>query len=165
VDQEIVSKTRKKREMHELQALGVALVALSDSQLENIEMPEKLREALLEAKRIRSHEARRRQMQYIGRLMRDVDPAPIRSRLAEIEGHGARATARHRRLEAWRERLIGDDEALTEFAAAFPAADLQAVRTLIRNARKEQKEGKPPRASRELFRVLKAIESSTPVQG
>jgi ribosome-associated protein len=165
VDQEIVSKTRKKREMHELQALGVALAQLSELQLEMIEIPEKLREAILEAKRIKSHEAKRRQLQYIGRLMREIDPAPIRSRLAEVEGHSAQATARHRRLEAWRERLLGDEAALTEFAAAFPGADLQALRALIRNARKEQKEGKPPRAYRELFRVLKEIESSTPVQG
>jgi ribosome-associated protein len=165
VDQEIVSKTRKKREMHELQALGAALMRLSDSQLEIIEIPEKLLAALLEAKRIKSHEAKRRQMQYIGRLMRDVDPAPIRSRLAELEGSSAQATARHRRLEAWRSRLIGDDEALTAFAAEHPGADLQALRSLIRNARKEASLGKPPRAYRELFRVLKDIESSTPVQG
>lgn len=165
MDQEIVSKTRKKREMHELQALGVALVGLSDSQLEIIEIPQKLREALLEAKQIKSHEAKRRQMQYIGRLMRDVDPAPIRSRLAELEGTSAQATARHRRLEAWRERLIDDDEALTAFAAEHPGADLQALRALIRNARKEAALGKPPRAYRELFRVLKEIESSTPAQG
>jgi len=165
VDQEIVSKTRKKREMHELQALGVALVRLSDSQLEAIEIPEQLREALLEAKRIRSHEAKRRQMQYIGRLMRELDPAPIRARLAELEGNSAQATARHRRLEAWRERLLGDDAALTAFAAEYPRADLQVLRTLIRNARKEAGLGKPPRASRELFRTLKEIESSTPLQG
>jgi ribosome-associated protein len=165
VDQEIVSKTRKKREMLELQALGAALLRLSDSRLETIEIPEKLREALLEAKRIRSHEAKRRQMQYIGRLMRDIDPAPIRSLLAELEGSSAQATARHRRLEAWRTRLIGDDEALTAFAAEHPGADLQALRSLIRNARKEASLGKPPRAYRELFRVLKEIESSTPVQG
>jgi ribosome-associated protein len=165
VDQEIVSKTRKKREMHGLQALGVALMRLSDSQFEIIEIPEKLREALLEAKRIKSHEAKRRQMQYIGRLMRDVDPAPIRSRLAELEGNSAQAAARHRRLEAWRERLLGDDEALTAFAAEHPGADLQALRTLIRNARKEAALAKPLRAYRELFRVLKEIESSTPAQG
>lgn len=151
--------------MHELQALGVALVGLSDSQLEIIEIPQKLREALLEAKQIKSHEAKRRQMQYIGRLMRDVDPAPIRSRLAELEGTSAQATARHRRLEAWRERLIDDDEALTAFAAEHPGADLQALRALIRNARKEAALGKPPRAYRELFRVLKTIDSSTPAQG
>ena len=150
--------------MHELQALGVALVGLSDSQLEVIEIPQKLREALLEAKRIKSHEAKRRQMQFIGRLMRDVDPAPIRSRLAELEGYSAQATARHRRLESWRDRLMSDDEALTAFAAEHPGADLQALRTLIRNARKEASLAKPPRAYRELFRVLKDIESSTPVQ-
>jgi len=165
VDQEIVSKTRRKREMHELQALGAELARLSEAQLESIELPEDLREALLEAKGISSHEAKRRQMQYIGRLMRGLDPAPIRARLGEIEGSSAQATARHRRLESWRERLLGDDEALTEFAAEHPGADLQALRTLIRNARKEAGEGKPPRAYRELFRALKAIESSTPVQG
>jgi len=165
VDQEIVSKTRKKREMHELQALGVALAELSESQLKEMRLGEDLLEALLEAKRIRSHEAKRRQMQYIGRLMREVDPAPIRSRLAELEGSSAQATARHRRLETWRERLLDDDEALTAFAAEHPGADLQALRTLIRNARKEQKESKPPRAYRELFRVLKEIESPTPLQG
>jgi ribosome-associated protein len=161
VDQEIVSKTRRKREMHELQALGAELARLSEAQLESIELPE----ALLEAKRISSHEAKRRQMQYIGRLMRGLDPAPIRARLGEIEGSSAQATARHRRLESWRERLLGDDEALTEFAAEHPGADLQALRTLIRNARKEGGAGKPPRAYRELFRVLKAIEASTAVQG
>ncbi|HEY8249349.1 MAG TPA: ribosome biogenesis factor YjgA [Burkholderiales bacterium] len=165
MDQEIVSKTRKKREMHELQALGVALAELSESLLKEMRLGEDLLEAVLEAKRIRSHEAKRRQMQYIGRLMREVDPAPIRSRLAELEGSSAQATARHRRLETWRERLLGDDEALTAFAAEHPGADLQALRALIRNARKEQKESKPPRAYRELFRVLKEIESPTPLQG
>jgi ribosome-associated protein len=163
VDQEIVSKTRKKREMHELQALGVALLALSETQLKSMALDEDLLVALLEAKRIKSHEAKRRQMQYIGRLMRELDPAPIRSRLAELEGHSAQATARHRRLEAWRERLIGDDEALTAFAAEHPGADLQALRSLIRNARKEASLGRPPRAYRELFRVLKELESSSPV--
>jgi len=165
VDQETVSKTRKKQEMHELQALGADLVRLSDSQLGTIEIPQKLREALLEAKRIRSHEARRRQMQYIGRLMREVDPAPIRSRLGELEGNSAQATARHRRLEAWRERLLGDDTALTAFAAEYPGAGLQALRALIRNARKEAAGGKPPRAYRELFRALKDIAARGSVPG
>ena len=151
--------------MHELQALGVALAGLPESQIENIHLPQQLKEALLESKRIKSHEAKRRHLQYIGRLMRDVDPAPLRAQLAEVEGHSAQANARHRRLEAWRERLLADDGALTEFAAEFPGADLQAVRNLIRNSRKEQKEGKPPRAYRELFRTLKAIESSKTLSG
>lgn len=143
--------------MLELQALGAALAALPESQLKEMPLDQNLLEALLEAKRIRSHEAKRRQMQYIGRLMRSLDPAPIRSRLAETEGSSAQATARHRRLEAWRERLLGDDAALTAFAAEHPGADLQVLRTLIRNARKEAGAGKPPRAYRELFRALRTL--------
>jgi ribosome-associated protein len=152
---EIVSKTKRKQEMHALQALGAALVALPESQLDTLSLESRLYEAVIEAKRIKSHEAKRRQMQYIGRLMREVDAEPIRERLSAIEGYSAQASARHRRLEAWRERLLADDEALTEFAAAFPGADLQELRALLRNARKEMKESKPPRAYRELFRFLK----------
>src|SRR6266850_7733001 len=162
---EIVSKTKRKQEMHALQALGVALVALPESQLRELSLETSLYQAVLEAKRIRSHEAKRRQIQYIGRLMREVDAEPIRERLATIEGHSAQATAQHRRLEAWRERLVADDEALTEFAAAFPGADLQALRALLRNAKKEAKEGKPPRAYRELFRFLKNAAAPTSLPG
>ena len=151
--------------MLELQVLGVALVALPEGQLQAMRLDPDLLAALLEAKRIKSHEAKRRQMQYIGRLMRDVDAAPIRARMAEIEGSSAQATARHRRLEAWRERLIEDDEALTAFAAEHPGADLQALRALIRNARKEASLGKPPRAYRELFRVLKEIAAPDTLPG
>jgi len=147
--------------MHELQALGAALVGLPEAQLQEMRLDQRLLEAVLEAKRITAHEGKRRQIQYIGRLMRDVDAEPIRARMAELEGSSAQASARHRRLEAWRERLIADDEALTAFAAEHPGADLQALRALIRNARKEAKEGKPPRAFRELFRILKDIEPST----
>jgi ribosome-associated protein len=155
MQEELVSKTQRKREMLELQALGAALVDLPESQLAGLELETRLLEAVLAAKRIKSHEARRRQMQYIGRLMRHVDSEPIRARLAAIEGHSAQGAAAHRRLEAWRERLMSDDEALTAFAAEHPGADLQGLRTLIRNARKEQKESKPPRAYRELFRFIK----------
>jgi ribosome-associated protein len=159
VQDDFVSKTRRKREMLELQALGAALAALPETQLASLQLDDELREALLEAKRTRSHEARRRQMQYIGRLMRAVDPAPIREQLATIEGGSAQAAAAHRRLEAWRARLLEDDEALTAYAYEHPGADLQALRTIIRNTRQEQKQGKPPRAYRELFRMLKTLDT------
>lgn len=156
---ETVSKTKRKQEMHDLQRLGVALVALPLSQLSRMNVPEELQKAVLEARRIKSHEGKRRQMQYIGRLMRDVDPAPLRERLAALKGESAQAAAAHRRLEALRGRLLEDDAALTEFAASHPGADLQALRALLRNARKEMKEGKPPRAYREVFRFLKDAEA------
>jgi ribosome-associated protein len=160
-----VSKTRRKQEMHELQALGAALVELPEAQLRALALDEALHRAVLEAKRISSHEARRRQMQYIGRLMRGVDPAPIRAHLDALEGNSAAATAHHKRLEQLRERLLADDAALTGFVAAHPGADAQALRTLIRNARREQKEGRPPRAFRELFRTLKSLEAGSAAQG
>jgi ribosome-associated protein len=160
-----VSKTRRKKEMHELQALGVALVELAESQIAGLQIAEELRAAVLEAKRIKSHEGRRRQLQYIGRLMRDVDPAPIREQLDAIVGHSAQESARHRRLEGLRDKLLADDAALTDYVAQHAAADLQALRTLIRNARREQKDGRPPRAYRELFRLLKSIEAGTPAEG
>jgi ribosome-associated protein len=163
VPDEPVSKTRRKREMTELQSLGAALVALPVAQLDNMPLEADLRQAVMEAKRIRSHEAKRRQLQYIGRLMREVDAEPVRAALAAVEGNSAQAAAAHRRLETWRERLLSDDEALTRFAGEHPGADLQELRALIRNARKEQKDGKPPRAFRELFRVLKAIETAKAV--
>src|SRR5688500_7694042 len=160
VQDDFVSKTRRTREMLELQALGAALAELPQAQLAGLQMREELREALLEAKRITSHEAKRRQLQYVGRLMREVDPEPIRAALAAVEGSSAQAAAAHRRLEGLRERLLADDAALTRFALEHPGADLQELRALIRNARREQKEGKPPRAFRELFRVLKALETA-----
>ena len=157
-----VSKTKRKQQMHELQALGVALVELPESQLAAMDIAEDLREAVLEAKRITAHEGRRRQLQYIGRLMRDLDPAPIRAQLDALTGSSAQEAARHRRLEALREKLLGNDEALTAYVADHAGADAQELRTLIRNARREQKEGRPPRAFRELFRVLKSLDTRTP---
>jgi ribosome-associated protein len=152
---EIPSKTKKKQEMHELQKLGAALVELSAAHLEQMALPEELAQAVREARRIGSHEAKRRQMQFIGRLMRSIDPEPIRAQLASVEGSSAQARASHQRLEHLRARLMQDDVALTEFAATHPGADLQNLRALLRNARKEQKEGRPPRAYRELFRVIR----------
>ncbi len=153
--QESPSKTKQKQAMHELQALGEALLDLADAQLDALQLPDALLRALREVKTITAHGARRRQIQYIGRLMREVDPAPIRERLALTRGESAQASARHRRLEQWRARLLEDDTALTDFAQLYPRADTQALRALIRNARREQKEARPPRAFRELFRLLR----------
>lgn len=141
--------------MHDLQKLGAALVQLSDAHLERISMPEALAQAVREARRIRSHEAKRRQVQFIGRLMRELDPEPIRAQLAVVEGGSAQARASHQRVEHWRARLMGDEGALTEFARECAVADLQQLRALLRNARKEQAEGRPPRAYRELFRIIR----------
>jgi ribosome-associated protein len=149
------SKTQRKRAMAELQALGVRLVALNPDQLATVALPEALRAAVVEAKRIRSREARRRQLQYIGRLMRDVDPEPIRARLQAWDGQSSEATAAHHRTERWRERLLEEDDALTEFAREHPRADLQRLRACLREARKERLAGRDLRNFRALFRLIR----------
>jgi ribosome-associated protein len=149
------SKTQRKKEMHELQALGERLVTLNASQLDEVGLPLQLRTAVDDAKRFTRHEARRRQMQYIGRLMRDVDPETIRDKLRIWEGVSHEHTARHHRVERWRERLMQDDGALGELAKEQPGLDMQRLRSLVRSARDELTAGRPPRSHRELFRFLR----------
>jgi len=161
-DETRVSKTMRKKEMLDLQKVGAELIDLSEFQINNLLLDEKLRKAVLEAKRFKSHGAKKRQMLYVGRLMRETDAAPIREQLEAINGSSARLTAAHRRLEAWRAKLLADDAALTEFAAAFPGSNLQEIRALIRNAKREKDAGKPPHSYRELFRLLKQCSSSNP---
>lgn len=154
---EEISKTRLKQQMDALQKLGETLVELPIDKLRQIEMPETLLDAVLAARKITAHGGRRRQLQYIGKLMRQVDPAPIQEKLDVWNGNHAAETARMHQLENWRKRLIEDDRALAEFLATHATADIQHLRNLIRNARKEAAENKPPKSSRELFKVLREI--------
>jgi ribosome-associated protein len=152
------SKTRRKEEMHELQDLGAALVDLSPGQLKRINLPEDLLAAVRDWQRFTKHEAKRRQLQYIGKLMRSLDPEPIQAGLALLRGESAEETARLHRRERLRVRLLEDEKVLSEIAAAWPHADLTHLRQLRRNALKEQEAGKPPKSFRQIFQVLKELE-------
>jgi ribosome-associated protein len=154
---EPISKTRRKQEMHALQDLGATLVTLNDEQLASLHLPESLLDAVQEAGRLKGFEARRRQLQYIGRLMRDVDAAPIRARIASLESSSRVHTAWLHDLERWRDRLLLDPDALYELGHACPGADLQHLHQLVRNARAEADARKPPRSYRALFRALKEL--------
>lgn len=151
-----ISKTQKKKQMNALQDLGVALTRLSADTLKNINLPEPLLQAVLAHKKITANSALKRQVQYIGRLMREIDPAPIEAYLARLNGSNVAHNAYLQRLEIWRERLLADDDALTELKTRQPELDVNALRPLIRNARKEQAAGKPPRAFRALFQQLRS---------
>jgi len=151
------SKTKIKKQMHELRDLGKELTELGKDQLAQLDIPENLRDAIREMKNINSFGARRRQMQYIGKLMRDVDTAPILARLDAWKGKSQHHIAYMHQLERWRDRLLESDAALTELLANHPQADAQHLRTLIRNAQKEMEAGKPPKNFREIFQVLREI--------
>ncbi|RQV05461.1 ribosome-associated protein [Burkholderia cenocepacia] len=153
------SKSQLKREMHELQVLGQSLVDLPKDALKRMPMPESLADAVREARRITDHEGKRRQLQYVGRVMRsltDDETAALRTALDAQRGVNKAATARLHWIERTREQLLASDDALTEFLRQHPDADIQEGRTLIRNARKEAQQGKPPRYFRELFQWIKA---------
>lgn len=158
-NEEWVSKTQMKKRMNELQDLGMELTKLSNETLKKIQLPEDLYEAIREYKKITSNGATKRQTQYIGRLMRDLDPTPIRDFLAQLKGENTAHNAFLQRVEQARERLIADDQALTAFIADYPHADASQLRTLIRNTRKEKEQNKPPKHFRALYQTLKSVMS------
>ncbi|MDR2881680.1 MAG: DUF615 domain-containing protein [Azoarcus sp.] len=157
------SKTRRKREMQNLQDLGAQLVALAPAQLKKFPVPGELLAAIAEAQRFtRKDEALRRQMQYIGKLMRGIDPEPIRARLAVLRGESASEIARQHRLERLREELLADERTVETIVREWPGADIQRLRVLRRNALKEREQQRPPRAYREIFRVLRELGLDSP---
>jgi ribosome-associated protein len=151
------SKTRRKQAMNDLQALGKALAAADRAKLAALDLPERLTDAIDLFRTITKHEARRRQLQYIGRLMREVDPAPI-ARALEGWSHVTVVEKAHfAALERWRDRLLAEDSALDDLLAQYPSADGARIRRLIDDAHRERAAGAPPHGFRELFRVLKSL--------
>ncbi len=147
--------------MQALQDLGEALVLLDPRRLDElaaeVELPERLVEALREARSITAWGGRKRQMQFIGKLMRDVDPAPIRRRLDLWSQGQAMEAAQQHAIERWRERLLTEPDALDALAAVYPALDRARLRALTARARDERDRAAPPHAYRELFRELKTL--------
>ena len=156
-EDEWVSKTQMKKQMNDLQALGMELTKLSSDTLKKIGLDEDLFEAIATYKKITSNSALKRQAQFIGRLMRDTDPAPIEAYLAKLRGDNAAHNAFLQRVEQARTRLLADDGSITQFMADFPQADAGKLRTLIRNTKKEQEQNKPPKNFRALFQEIKAV--------
>ena len=155
------SKTQLKEKSHELQKLGEEVAALSDERLARLELPDALREAIMTLRKTRSHEGRRRQMQYVGKRMRSADEATLREAVSEAAVGSARATLVLHEVERWRDALIADDDALTRWLAEHPETDTQQLRSLVRAARRDTAalgpEARQPRSSRELFQFIKPM--------
>ena len=155
------SKSQRKRDMQALRDMGEELAALPSARIKKMDMPENLRDALLEWQRLTKLQAKGRQMQYIGKLLRDVDVAPLQEVLDIVKGVSNKATARMHRLEQWRVRLLEDEKVIGEIVAEHPDVDLQHLRTLRRNALKEKELMKPPKAFREIFQILKTLDEES----
>lgn len=155
------SKTEMKRQSDALQALGQELVEAPRDRVKRVPMPEDVRDAILECQNIKNHEGRRRQMQFIGKKMRSLteeEVAVIKRTIEGWKGASKADTAALHALERRRDKLLADDKALTALLEEAPHLDVQHLRTLIRNARKEQAENKPPKAYREIFQILKDLD-------
>jgi ribosome-associated protein len=154
------SKSELKRQSNELQKLGEQLIEAPRDRVKRVPMPEDLRDAILMCQTITNHEGRRRQLQFVGKLMRTLDEEEVGVIQRTIESwkgtSKAEAAALHA-LERRRDKLLADDKALTQLLEEHPHLDVQQLRTLIRNARKEQAENKPPKAYREIFQILKDL--------
>lgn len=156
------SRSQLKRDAEALQDLGLALVELPQAKLDRIELPEQLREAIDLARRITAHGGKRRQMQFIGKLMRKLDAEPIRAQLEAMQQADRRAAQRFHLLEALRDKLIAEgDDALGELLERYPTADRQHLRQLVRQAQQERDKNKPPASARSLFRYLRELDEPT----
>ena len=155
------SKSELKRQSDALQKMGEILVESPRDRVKRVPMPEDVLDAILACQQITNHEGRRRQMQFVGKKMRTLDEAEVAAIQRAIDswkGASKAETNAMHALERRREKLLVDDKALTTLLAENPELDVQHLRTLIRNARKEQAENKPPKAYREIFQILKQIE-------
>ena len=161
-DYERPSKSQRKRDMLALQKLGEQLVAEPAHRVKRVSMPDNVRDAILECQQIRDHEGRRRQLQYVGKKMRELTEEEIATIQRTVEGWKGQSkadTAAMHALERQRDKLLANDTALTDLLRDHPDLNAQELRTLIRNARKEQAENKPPKAFREIFQILKQLQS------
>lgn len=151
------SKSQVKREMTALQKLGERLTQLNQEQLSKVPLEENLAAAIKEYQRLKKNEAKRRQLQYIGRLMRDADADAIQHAINRFDASQAEHTQLFHLIENWRERLLNDGDAITEFISSYPGADIQALRQLIRTTQKERRQNKDLGSYRKLFRQLREI--------
>lgn len=150
------SKSRRKRDSSALQDLGAELMELTPSQLQRLGLPGELLEAVLTGRVITAHGGLARQRKYIGKLLRSLDPDPIRSGLEALRGESAEQVRLQHAAEAWRERMIVEgDTAINAFMAVCPGADRQRLRQLIREAHKESETVQPPRSARILYRTIR----------
>jgi ribosome-associated protein len=156
-DENLISKTRRKKQMKDLQDIGVALTRLPADQLAALELPDDLRQAVVECRKMTKHEAIRRQLQYIGRVMREVDAGPIAAQLEAMHAPTGRQTALFHRAERWRADLLADPAAVARFTLEFPEADPNRLRDLAQAALEERRAERPPRRYRELFQAINAI--------
>lgn len=157
-EEELVSKSQRKRDANDAQQLGKDILTLSHDAQKSMDLPDNLSKALDDARRIRHNSALKRQLQYIGKLMRHIDIEPIQEKYLKLTNHYVNDVKGFHKLENWRDRLLSEgDKALEDLINEYPNTDRQHLRQLIRQSAKETKLNKPPKSAREIFKYLKTL--------
>lgn len=155
------SKSQVKRELHALQDLGERLTSLKPELIERLPLTDALRKALQDAPKHKAHIARKRHLQYIGKLMRDQDIDAIIALIDQVDSSTREYNERFHALERWRDRLVeGRDDTLEAFITEYPETDRQHLRALVRQAQQEAAQNKPPAASRKIFKYLRGLDEA-----
>ena len=152
------SKTKIKQQLADLRDLGQHIVALPDSRVKQLPMSERLYDAVMICRKVTAHGGRKRQLQYIGKLLREEpeeNMANIRGKLAAFAGESQEENAKFQAMERWRDRLLAQDSAVAAFLQAYPNIEIQRLRQLVREARKDATALKPPKHARELFKLIR----------
>jgi len=159
-----ISKSQRKRDAHELLDLAKKLISMPEARLKRVPMDHDLREEIEFARNIRAHGARKRQLMTVGKMLRKRDTEELTDAVNGIDQKSRRVNVRFHQIEAWRNRLVeGDDQDLSELLEQSPNINVQTLRQLIRNAKKESKLGKPPAAARKLFKLLRETDETNPL--
>jgi ribosome-associated protein len=160
----LVSKSQRRRDALEIKSLAHELINLSQSKLGQVPLDEMARAAIMEARKMSSNGARKRQLQYVAKLLRRDDPEPILQAFEKFESEAREITGRQHRSEAWRDFLLEEgDPAIGELIRQRPGSDTQAIRQLVRNASREVARNKPPVSARSLFRILREMDQAEPL--
>ena len=159
-----ISKSQRKRDAKELVSLAKEMISMTENRFKKLPLDEDLRSELEFARSIKAHGARKRQLMTVGKMLRQRDNQELLDAVYNIDQKNRKANARFHQIEAWRDRLIeGDNQVLSEFLEQSPDANVQNLRQLIRNAKKEITMGKPPSASRKLFKLLRELDAEQPL--
>ena len=159
-----ISKSQRKREANELLDLAKHLIAMQESSFKQLPLDQDLRDAVEFARNIKSHGARKRQLMTVGKMLRRRDNEELLDAVNNFDQKNRQANARFHLVEAWRDRLVeGNNQVLTELLETTPNANVQTLRQLIRNAKKEATLGKPPSSARKLFKLLREMDTQSPL--
>jgi len=156
-DLDIISKTELKKDSKKIQAFGRSVADLSNDAIKKFNFPVNIQEAIKEFKTIKSNSAKKRQAQYLGKLLRDIDLTEAYTVMEQLRTHSQKEIQANHYIEKWREKLLSDKEAITEFISLYPESDSQSLRQLINNSLKEKNLNRPPKSYRQLFQIIKEI--------